>query len=158
MNKIPMTAEGADKLRAELDRLEHVDRRKVIAAIAEARAHGDLKENAEYHAAKEQQGFIEARIRDIKSKLSHAQIIDISTRKNDGVVIFGSTVKLLNLDNEQQQTYQIVGEDEADIKLQKISINSPIARGLIGKNKGDEVEIRTPAGLMAFEVVEVEYI
>lgn len=158
MQRVPMTNEGAKKLQAELEHLERSERPKVIQAISEARAHGDLKENAEYHAAKEQQGFIEARIRDIKGKLSHAQIIDIKSVKNEGTVVFGATVKLINLDTEQEQRYQIVGEDEADLKHLKISITSPIARALIGKSAGDEVEVHTPTGLVVYEVASVEYI
>lgn len=157
MKRVPMTAHGAKQLQAELEQLEKVQRPNVIQAIAEARAHGDLKENAEYHAAKEQQGFIEARIRDIKGKLSHAQVIDVTQLKNEGVVVFGATVKLLNLDTEEQHSYQIVGEDESDLKHRKISITSPIARALIGKNIGDEVEVHTPAGTTGYEVVGVEY-
>lgn len=157
MKRFPMTKEGAKKLQEELEHLEKVERPKVIQAISEARAHGDLKENAEYHAAKEQQGFVEARIRDIKSKISHAQIIDVTTMKNEGVVIFGSTVQLLNLETEEQHHYHIVGDDEADMKHRKISVSSPIARALIGKSKGDEVEVTTPAGIVAYEIVAVEY-
>lgn len=158
MKRVPMTNEGATKLQAELENLERKERPKVIQAIAEARAHGDLKENAEYHAAKEQQGFIEARIRDIKGKLSHAQVIDIKTIKNEGVIVFGATVKLINLDTDEEHRYQIVGEDEADLKHRKISVTSPIARALIGKSEGDEVEVHTPTGLVVYEVAAVEYI
>lgn len=158
MIRTPMTEQGAQQLRAELDRLEKEERPQIIRAISEARAHGDLKENAEYHAAKEQQGFIEARIHLLKSKLANAQIIDISKIKNEGVVVFGATVQLLNLDTEEQSMYQIVGEDEANLKAKKISVSSPIARGLIGKSVGDEVEIPTPAGLSSFEILSVEYL
>ncbi len=158
MSKVPMTQLGADQLRDELDRLKQVERPRIIAAIAEARAHGDLKENAEYHAAKEQQGFVEGRIRDIESKLSNAQIIDVTRLANNGKVVFGSTVKLINLETEEEVVYQIVGEDEANIKAKKISVSSLIARALIGKNVGDEVEVKTPAGLAGFEVVQVDYI
>ncbi len=158
MKKVPMTVAGAQKLHIELEHLEHVERRQVITAISEARAHGDLKENAEYHAAKEQQGIIEARIRDLKEKLSHAQIIDVTKMKNEGNVIFGATVNLLNLDTEEKVHYTIVGEDEANYKEKKISVNSPIARALIGKVVGDEVEVQTPAGVSSFEIVAVDYI
>lgn len=158
MQRVPMTAAGAAKLRAELENLEQVERRKITEAIAEARAHGDLKENAEYHAAKEQQGLMEARIRDIKHKLSHAQVIDITAMTNNGTVIFGTTVKLMNLDTEEKVEYKIVGEDEANIKHRMISVNSPIARALISKTVGDEIEVKTPGGLTAFEILEVQYI
>ncbi len=157
MQKHPMTIEGAERLRHELEQLKRVARPNVIKAIAEARAHGDLKENAEYHAAKDQQGFIEARIRDIESKLGHAQIIDINKIPNEGKVIFGATVKLTALENEIEVTYQIVGEDEADIKHQKISVSSPIARALIGKFEGDEVQVNTPQGIVEYEITEVKY-
>ncbi len=158
MTRTPMTEQGAQQLRTELERLEKEDRPQVIRAISEARAHGDLKENAEYHAAKEQQGFIEARIHLLKTKLANAQIIDIRTRKNEGVVIFGATVKLLNLDTQEESIYQIVGEDEANLKSKKISVSSPIARGVIGKSVGDEVEITTPAGVSSFEILSVDYL
>ena len=157
MSKVPLTVRGAERLREELKRLKGVDRPKVIQAIAEARAHGDLKENAEYHAAREQQGFIEGRIQDIEGKLSNAEIIDVTKVNAEGKVIFGATVQLADEDNGHEVTYQIVGEDEADIKAGRISINSPIARGLIGKAEGDSVTIRTPAGEKQFEVVEVRY-
>jgi transcription elongation factor GreA len=158
MNKIPMTVQGAEQLRKELDKLKQVDRPHIIQAIAEARAHGDLKENAEYHAAKEQQGFIEARIRDVESKLSHAQIIDVTKMQNNGAVIFGATVKITNLDTDEEVTYQIVGDDEANIKLGKISVSSPIARALIGKHINDEVRVQTPTGESYYEIVEVNYV
>lgn len=157
MKRVPMTIQGAEQLQQELERLEQVERRKIVAAIAEARAHGDLKENAEYHAAKEQQGIVEARIRDIKDKLSHAQVIDVTKMKNDGTVVFGATVSLVNLDTEEKVKYQIVGEDEANLKHHKISVNSPIARSLIGKSVGDELEVKTPGGVMAFEIIGVDY-
>ncbi len=157
MTKIPMTVNGLEKLREELKELKSVARPKVIAAIAEARGHGDLKENAEYHAAKEQQGFIEARIRDIEHKLAHAQVIDLSGFTNDGKVVFGATVTLVNLDTDQEMIYQIVGEDEADLKSAKISITSPIARAVIGKLKGDSVELNAPGGVMTLEIIEVIY-
>ena len=140
MNKIPMTKAGADALRQELHQLKTVDRQRIIDAIAEARAHGDLKENAEYHAAREQQGFVEGRIREIEAKLSSSQIIDVTKMNNEGKVIFGATVKVLNTDDGQASQYQIVGEDEADIKVNKISVTSPISRALIGKFEGDVVD------------------
>jgi len=158
MQAIPMTLRGAEKLREELDHLKSVRRPVIIAAIAEAREHGDLKENAEYHAAREQQGFCEGRIKDIEAKLSNAQVIDISKIPNNGRVIFGSTVTVLNLDNEEEQTYRIVGDDEADFKQNLISVNSPIARGLVGKEKDDVVNIRTPGGGVEFEIINVEYL
>ena len=158
MSPIPMTVQGAEKLRNELNELKSVKRPAVIQAIAEAREHGDLKENAEYHAAREQQGFIEGRIQDIEAKLSNAQIIDISKMANTGKVIFGSTVTILNLDTEEEVTYRIVGDDEADIKNNLISVNSPIARGLIGKSADDVVNITTPKGVVEYEITEIEYI
>ncbi|GAA0206443.1 transcription elongation factor GreA [Kangiella japonica] len=160
MSRVPMTAAGAEQLQEELNDLKKVQRPKVVAAIAEAREHGDLKENAEYHAAREQQGFIEGRIQEIEAKLSNAQIVDISKITNTGKVIFGSTVVLINLEdgNETEVRYQIVGDDEADIKQNKISINSPIARGLIGKEEGDIADIQTPGGKVEYEVGEVLYI
>ena len=157
MQRIPMTVNGADALKAELEKLKTVDRPKVVEAIADARAHGDLKENAEYHAAREQQGFMEARIRDIESKLSHAQIIDVTTLPNTGKVIFGVTVELINLDTDATVTYQIVGDDEADLKHNKISVNSPIARALIGKEEGEEVLVKAPSGDIDYEIVQVHY-
>lgn len=158
MTHVPMTAVGAAKLTEELERLKKFDRPNVVKAIAEARSHGDLKENAEYHAAKEQQGFIEARIRDIEHRLSRANIIDITRLQNQGKVIFGSTVELTNVENEDKMIYQIVGEEEADIKLGKISFTSPIARAIIGKYKGDSVEVKTPSGLIEYEIGEVKYL
>jgi len=157
MQKVPMTAKGAAKLRAELAELKNVKRPKVIADISEARAHGDLKENAEYHAAREQQGFIEGRIKDIDGKLSHAQVIDVTTIDAGGKVIFGATVVVLDIDTDEEITYQIVGEDEADIKAGKISVSSPIARALIGKMEGDDLGIDTPGGTREFEIIEVRY-
>jgi len=157
MKKIPMTTTGVNKLRDELHHLKSVARPKVIAAIAEARGHGDLRENAEYHAAKEQQGFIEGRIREIESKLGHSQIIDLSGLANEGKVVFGSTVSLVNLDTDQEVSYQIVGEDEADLKTGKISNTSPIARAVIGKLKGDSVEVEAPGGVVSYEITEVVY-
>lgn len=158
MNQIPMTVRGAQALRDELHELKSVKRPAIIQAIAEAREHGDLKENAEYHAAREQQGFCEGRIQDIESKLANAQIIDISKMVNNGKVIFGSTVTILNLDSDEEMTYTIVGDDEADIKKNLISVNSPIARGLIGKELDDVVNITTPSGVVEFEITAVEYL
>jgi len=157
MQKTPMTLAGAEKLRAELQELKTVKRPAVIQAIAEAREHGDLKENAEYHAAREQQGFIEGRIKEIEAKLSHAQIIDVASLDAGGKVVFGATVVLLDLNSDEEKTYQIVGEDEADIKENKISVNSPIARALIGKEEGDEVTLQAPGGTQEFEILEVRY-
>lgn len=158
MNQIPMTVLGAEKLREELEYLKNVRRPEIIAAIAEAREHGDLKENAEYHAAREQQGFCEGRIQEIEAKLSNAQVIDITKMNNNGRIIFGSTVTLLNVENEEEQIYRIVGDDEANIKENLISVNSPIARGLIGKELDDVVVITTPGGQVEYEVLNVEYI
>jgi transcription elongation factor GreA len=158
MDKHPMTLAGAEKLRAELSELKQVKRPAVIAAISEAREHGDLKENAEYHAAREQQGFIEGRIKDIEAKLSHAQIIDVTTLNANGKVVFGSTVVLLDINTEEEKTYQIVGVDEADIKINKISVSSPVARALIGKEEGDEVVMEVPGGTHEFEILEVLYV
>ncbi|BCV57165.1 transcription elongation factor GreA [Shewanella algae] len=158
MNKVPMTLIGAEQLRKELDILKFDRRPKITEAIAAARELGDLKENAEYHAAREEQGICEARIRDIEGKLSNAQIIDVTKMPNNGRIIFGATVTILNLDTDAEVTYRIVGDDEANIKENLISVNSPIARGLIGKNLGDEVNIQTPGGLAEYEVVAVEYI
>lgn len=156
-NKTPMTVAGAAELQKELDHLTRVMRPKIIAAISEARAHGDLKENAEYHAAKEQQSFVETRIQELEGKLSHAQIIDISKMPKTGRVIFGVTVRLLNQDTDESIAYHIVGEDEANIKVGKISVNSPLARALIGKEEGDTVEVNTPSGVLRYEVDEVLY-
>lgn len=157
MQRYPMTKKGYDALYAELQQLKTVDRPRITAAIAEARAHGDLKENAEYHAAREQQGFAEGRIQDIEGKLSNAQVIDITSMPKTGRVIFGVTVDIVNCETDETKTYQIVGDDEADIKNNKISVNSPIARGLIGKEEGDSVGITTPAGLVEYDIVEVRY-
>ena len=158
MNFTPMTKGGAEALQEELTDLKQVQRPKVVAAIAEAREHGDLKENAEYHAAREQQGFIEGRIQEIESKLGSAQIIDVTTIANNGKVIFGSTLDLVNLETDDEVTYQIVGDDEADLKINKISVNSPIARALIGKEEGDIAVVKTPNGNVEYEIVEVKYI
>lgn len=157
MNKVPMTIRGANLLRDELKKLKSEDRPSVIKAIAEARAHGDLKENAEYHAAKDQQGFIEARIKDIEAKLSNTEVIDVTTVDAKGKVVFGSTVKLLDLQADSEIVYTIVGEDEADIKTRLISYTSPIARAIIGKNEGDEVSFSAPGGEKYYEVIEVRY-
>ncbi len=152
-----MTLNGAEKLRSELTDLKTKKRPAIVAAIAEARAHGDLKENAEYHAAREQQGFIEGRIQDIEAKLSNAQIIDVTKLEPEGKVVFGATVVLLDLKSEERKTYQIVGVDEADIKENKISVTSPVARALIGKQEGDEASMSTPGGESEFEILEVHY-
>jgi len=157
MSKVPMTRRGHELLQQELKKLKSEDRPAVIKAIAEARAHGDLKENAEYHAAKDQQGFIEARIKDIEGKLSHVQVIDITEIDARGKIIFGSTVVILDEGADKEITYKIVGEDEADIKQGMISFTSPIARALIGKNEGDEIEFQAPDGLKTFEVLAVRY-
>lgn len=158
MQKVPMTAYGAAQLRQELHELKSVARPRIVAAIAEARAHGDLKENAEYHAAREQQSFNEGRIAEIEGKLGNAQIIDVTTLAADERVIFGATVRLLDEDTEEEKTYQIVGEDEADLKQHKISFISPIARALIGKSVGDSVDVQTPGGVKSYEIVSVQYI
>ncbi|MCC5825402.1 MULTISPECIES: transcription elongation factor GreA [Alkalimonas] len=156
--KIPMTVQGAEMLRAELNELKSVKRPQIIQAIADAREHGDLKENAEYHAAREAQSFCEGRIQDIEGKLGNAQIIDVSSMPNNGKVIFGATVTILNLDTEEEVSYRIVGDDEADIKKNLISVNSPIARGLIGKEQDDVVTINTPKGMVEFEITDVQYL
>lgn len=158
MNKVPMTANGAKKLQEELQHLKSVERPEVIKAISEARAHGDLKENAEYHAAKERQSFIEGRIADVESKLSLSQIIDVTVINNIGKVIFGATISLINVANDEAIKYQIVGEDEADVKAAKISVNSPIARALIGKEIGDVITVKAPSGMVEYEIIQVEYI
>ena len=155
--RYPMTLAGEKALREELQRLKTVDRQRISAAIAEARAHGDLRENAEYHAAKEQQGLAEARVRDIEMKLSNSVVIDVTRIEPTGKVIFGTTVDILNIDNEQRVTYQIVGEDEADIKQNKISNTSPIARALLGKSEGDEVEVQAPGGKITYEIERVRH-
>ncbi|CBV44031.1 transcription elongation factor GreA [Halomonas elongata] len=158
MNKVPMTVVGEQRLRDELEHLKSEARPNVIAAIAEAREHGDLKENAEYHAAREQQGFIEGRIQEIEGKLSNAQVIDVTKLPKTGKVIFGVTVGLINLDNDEEVTYRIVGEDEADIKVGLISVTSPIARALIGKEEGETVLVRTPGGDVEYEISSVEHL
>jgi transcription elongation factor GreA len=158
MTKVPLTARGAEKLREELERLKRVERPRIIEAIAEARAHGDLKENAEYHAAREQQGFVEGRIKDIEGKLSHAQIIDVTKVPADGRVVFGATVQVLDVDKDEELTYQIVGDDEADLKHGLISVSSPIARALIGKYVDDVAVVDAPAGQRELEIIEVKYV
>jgi len=158
MNKVPMTVAGEQALRAELDRLKRVDRPRISQAIAEAREHGDLKENAEYHAAREQQSFAEGRIKDIEYKLSHAQVIDVTAIPHSGKVIFGTTVDLINVDDDSQVTYRIVGEDEADVKSNMISVSSPIARALVGKNEGDEVVVKAPSGDIYYEIDQVRHV
>jgi transcription elongation factor GreA len=157
MSKVPLTVRGAEKLRAELNELKSVVRPRIIKAIAEAREHGDLRENAEYHAAREQQGFVEGRIKDLEGKLSNAQIIDVRTLNAGGRVVFGATVDVLEVETGEEHTYQIVGEDEADIREGLLSISSPIARALIGKSEGDAVVVQTPGGEREFEIVEVRY-
>ena len=154
----PLTRRGAEKLRAELQQLKTVERPRIIAAIAEARAHGDLKENAEYHAAREQQSFTEGRIKEIEAKLSHAHIIDVSEVEAHGKVVFGATVLLADEETGDEVTYQIVGEDEADIKAGLVSVGSPIARALIGKELGDVVEVQVPGGVRSYEILEIRYI
>lgn len=158
MIKTPMTILGAERLREELQRLKFVERPRIIAAIAEARSHGDLKENAEYHAAREQQSFVEGRIQEIESKLSNVQIIDVTQIPNNGKVIFGATVNLVNLKDDKEVTYKIVGEDEADINAAKISVTSPIARAMIGKEVGTEIQVQTPEGVIGYEIVDVAYL
>lgn len=158
MSKVPMTVRGHELLQEELKRLKSVERPRIIQAIAEARAHGDLKENAEYHAAKEQQGFIEGRIKECEGKLSNLQVIDVTEIDAKGKVVFGSTVELLDIAKDEEITYKIVGEDEADIKQGLISYTSPIARALIGKNEGDEVVFSAPGGEKEYEVISVKYV
>lgn len=158
MRRFPMTEMGAHKLREELNKLRTVDRPRVIEAISEARSHGDLKENAEYHAAKEQQAFLEGRIAEIESKLSQAEIIDVTQLPNTGRVVFGTTVVLFNVGTDEEVSYKIVGDDEADLKHNMISVNSPIARAAIGKKVGDTVLVQAPSGEIEYEVVEVKYI
>ena len=156
--KVPITAKGAEKLREELTRLKTVDRPRIIQAIAEARAHGDLKENAEYHAAREQQSFAEGRIKEIEGKLSHAHIVDVTTLNANGKVVFGCTVELMDEDTEEAVVYQIVGEDEADIKVGMLTVTSPIARALIAKVEGDVVSVMVPGRERSLEIIEVRYI
>ncbi|GGB39177.1 transcription elongation factor GreA [Oceanisphaera marina] len=158
MAQTPMTVRGAQQLREELDHLKSVLRPQIIASIADAREHGDLKENAEYHAAREEQGFCEGRIQEIEAKLSNAQVIDVTKLPNNGKVIFGATVELFKVDDEKEITYQIVGDDEANIKANMISVNSPIARALIGKEVDDVAVVKTPGGEVEYEVIKVQYL
>ena len=158
MDKIPMTVHGAESLRAELDRLKSQERPRIVKAIAEAREQGDLRENAEYQYAKEEQGFIEGRIHDLEGELSNAQIIDVTQIASSGKVIFGSTVELLNLSNDEKISYQIVGDEEADIKANKLSVYSPIGRALIGKEEGAEVLVETPGGQVEYEILSVQHL
>ena len=158
MQKIPMTVHGEKALKEELQRLKTVERPAIIQAISEARAHGDLKENAEYHAAKEQQSFLEGRIQEVEAKLSHAHVIDVTLLPNHGKVIFGATVTLTNVETEDSLRYQIVGDDEANIKLGKLSVNAPMARAVIGKSEGEIVMVQTPSGKVDYEISQVEYI
>ena len=158
MTRKPLTLKGAEKLRLELRRLKSEDRPRVIQAIAEARAHGDLSENAEYHAAREQQGFIEGRIKQLEHDLSHCEILDVAHAPQTGKVVFGATVHLEDLDDGSEVVFQIVGEPEADVRLGLISITSPIARALVGKSEGDEVDVAVPGGMRAFEIVAVRYV
>jgi len=155
--KVPMTVEGAERLRAELLRLKTVERPAVIQALADARSQGDLSENADYDAAKERQGFIEGRISEVEAKLAHAQIIDPASIEADGRVVFGATVEIEDLGSGERQSYRIVGDDEADIKASKLSVNSPIARALIGKREGDTADVQTPGGLRSYEILGVRY-
>jgi len=157
MKRSPMTSKGAERLRAEVERLKSIERPRIIAAIAEARAHGDLKENAEYHAAREQQGFVEGRIQELEAALSYAEVIDVSRLKPNGKIVFGATVELEDEDNGEAVTYQIVGELEADIKQRLISVWSPFARALIGKSEGDSFEFQAPNGTKNYEIISVVY-
>lgn len=158
MQKHPMTVQGAHALREELNRLKSIDRPRIIEAIATARAHGDLKENAEYHAAREEQSFMEGRIQDLEAKLSHAHIVDITAMENQGRVIFGATVRLCHVETNAEVTYQIVGEDEADLKKNKISYSSPIGRALIGKFTDDVIVVNAPGGNIEYEIIAVDYV
>ena len=158
MAKRPLTSKGAERLRSQLSELKTRERPRIIQAIAEARAHGDLSENAEYHAAREQQGFVEGRIATLESVLAEAQIIDVSSLKAGGRVVFGATVMLKTVDNDVEVTYQIVGEEEADIAMGLVSVSSPIARALIGKEEGEEVHVEAPGGVMEYEILEVKYL
>lgn len=158
MIRVPLTVRGAELLKQELQHLKSVERPSVIAAIAEARSHGDLSENAEYDAAKERQGFVEGRIAELENKLSNAQVINPSELDADGRVVFGATVELMDLETEDTVRYQIVGDDEADIKDGKVSVNSPIARALIGKESGDVAEVQAPSGIREYEVLDVQYV
>jgi transcription elongation factor GreA len=158
ITKVPMTVRGEQMLRTELRELKSVTRPRIIKDIATAREHGDLKENAEYHAARDQQSFCEGRIQEVEAKLSLVQVIDVSQIAHTGTVIFGTTVSIINLDTDEEKVYCIVGEDEADIKAGKISIGSPIARALIGKSEGDEVRVTTPGGMVEYEIAEVQHL
>jgi transcription elongation factor GreA len=158
MNRVPMTVRGEQVLREELERLKKVERPRITQAIAEAREHGDLKENAEYHAAREQQSFAEGRIKELEHKLSHAQIIDVTTIPVTGKVVFGATVTLIDVEDDRTVGYRIVGEDEADAKANLISVNSPIARALVGKAEGDEVTVNAPGGDVIYEIEAVEHL
>jgi transcription elongation factor GreA len=158
MKKTPMTVEGAEKLKIELQRLKSVERPRIIQAIVEARSHGDLSENAEYHAAKEQQSFVEGRIAELDSKIASAQIIDPKTVNADGKIVFGATLKLIEEESGKEVCYQIVGDDEADINQGKISISSPIARALIGKREGDIAEVQVPGGTRSYEILGISYL
>jgi len=158
MNKFPMTATGEAALREELDRLKRVERPRIVQAIAEAREHGDLKENAEYHAAREQQSFTEGRVMEIEGKLGNAQVIDVTAIPRTGKVIFGTTIDLINIETDETVTYRIVGEDEADVKSNLISVGSPIARALIGKEEGDVVVVKAPSGDIEYEIDQVQHI
>ena len=158
MNKVPVTVRGHELLKEELKRLKSVERPAVIKAIAEARAHGDLKENAEYHAAREQQSFIEGRIAEIEGKLSNAQIIDVTKLNTGGKIVFGATVELVSEETGEKVTYQIVGEDEADIKQNRISVSSPVARALIGKEEGDIASVQAPGGIKEYEILAIKYV
>ena len=155
MDKVPMTVRGAALLREELDRLKRMERPAIIQALAEARAHGDLRENFEYKAARDQQGFVEGRIKEIEAKLSQAQVIDVSELQLNGKVVFGATVELVDMESGERVSYQIVGEDEADLETDRISVHSPIARALIGRLEGDEVSVETPGGQRIFEIMTV---
>ena len=157
MKRAPLTSKGAERLRAEVERLKSVERPRIIAAIAEARAHGDLKENAEYHAAREQQGFTEGRIKELEAALSYAEVIDVARLQPNGKIVFGATVQLADEDSGEEVTYQIVGDLEADIKQRLISVSSPIARAMIGKSEGDSIEFQAPNGIKNYEIVSVRY-
>ncbi len=158
LTKVPMTLRGSELLREELERLKSVERPRIIASISEARAHGDLKENAEYHAAKEEQGLVEGRIRDIEAKLSNAQVIDTVSLEKTGRVVFCATVTLMNIETDAEVTYQIVGEDESDLKENKISVSSPIARAIVGKTVEEEIVVKTPSGEVEYAIIRVEYV
>lgn len=158
MQRYPMTVVGEEKLRAELLQLKTVDRPRIIKDIADAREHGDLKENAEYHAAREEQSFVEGRIQDIEGKLSHAQVIDIKTIPYSGKVLFGTTVRIINTETDESVEYRIVGVDEADVKQNRLSVSSPIARALIGKEEGDVISVRIPSGMVEYEIDEVQHL